>query len=369
MPNQLRCNSWVKKAFWIILSSSVFSLNLRPDAPEQYTVKQGDTLWSISGRYLKSPWQWPKLWGMNRQDIKNPHLIYPGDVLFLEYGQGGVPRLRKQISSFSKGNDGSTVKLSPTIRESNLDPAISSLSPKALSIAFKRPLVVDLKTISESSRIISGPDERVVFTRGDKVYTTNLPKSSYSSNIWQIYRPNKELKDPDTGKILGFEVRYAGEARFDKDFGSSQRLIITYPVEEIMLGDYITEAPDEKNFNYAPHAPEHPILNGKIISSYNGVTATAQYDTVVINKGMQHGIELGHVLGVFKKSRSASSLVIDNSNHIPSLQELNTQVQLPKEQAGYIMVYRVFDEISYALVLRSTMPLYVGDDIGSPEDE
>ena len=374
MLDQLRRSRWLGVFVCVLLSGATFAVDLRPHAPDRYVVKRGDTLWDISGRYLEHPWFWPQLWGMNRQDIKNPHLIYPGDVLVLDR-TGAEPRLQRLTDGKHDGvgiasDDGADViRLSPAIREEGLEPAIASISPKVLSKVFKRPLVVDAKAMEDAPRIIAGPDDRVIFTQGDRIYTTKLPAGS--SNTWHVYRPNKEIRDPDTREFLGFEIRYAGDVRFEQDFGHVQRLEVIRPVEEIMLGDYLLPMVDGMDFNYVPHLPAEPI-EGKIVASYSGVTATAQNDTVVINRGTNHGVDPGQIFGVYKKARAASLAGIGPRQHgVKRFKRPwgkdKKALLLPREQAGHVMIYRVFDRLAYGVVLRSKGPLYVGDEVYLPE--
>ncbi|OWY40828.1 peptidoglycan-binding protein [Xenophilus sp. AP218F] len=323
-------------------------LTLRPDAPTRYTVSKGDTLWGIAGHYLKSPWQWPRLWNMNKADIRNPHLIYPGDVLTLGY-VNGQPRL-----SLASGAS-REVKLSPQARIEDLDQAISSIPADAIEPFLKRPLVVDAAQFALAPRIVAGPDERITISQGDSVYATGVAETG----SWQAYRLGKPLLDPDTKAALGVEASYGGDLTVDKLRPDIQTLRVRAVAEEILVGDRLVRAPKEQFVSYAPHPPETE-LRGKIISSYNGISGAAQYSTVALNLGERDGVEVGHVFGIYKKGGSIK---------IADAAGKTRDTALPLEQAGRLFVYRVFDKVSYGLILDSKGAIYVGDLIAPPETE
>ncbi|WP_374421980.1 LysM peptidoglycan-binding domain-containing protein [Chromobacterium sp.] len=341
--------SIISLALAIGLAAPAFSagLKLKPDAPGTYTVVRGDTLWSISGRYLSSPWKWPQLWRMNQSDIKNPHWIYPGDVLALDYVDG-QPRL-----SLARGAQ-REVKLSPQARIETQDLAVASIPASAIEPFLKRPLVVDMAQFMQAPKLIAGPEERISVTTGDRVYATGITEAG----TWQAYRLGKPLLDPDSKQVLGIEATYSGDLVADKAQGEVQTLKVRNTSEEIMVGDRLMRAPRQNFNNYAPH-PASAQMSGKVVSIYNGVDGAAQYSTIVLNLGSAQGVENGHVFGLFKKGRPLE---------IKDEQGKRT-VALPAERAGNAFVYRVFDKVSYALVLDSTGPIYVGDGVASPEQE
>ena len=341
--------SIISLALAIGLAAPAFSagLKLKPDAPNRYTVVRGDTLWSISGRYLSSPWKWPQLWRMNQGDIKNPHWIYPGDVLALDFVDG-QPRL-----SLARGAQ-REVKLSPQARIEAQDLAVASIPASAIEPFLKRPLVVDMTQFLQSPKLIAGPEEHISVTTGDRVYATGITETG----TWQAYRLGKPLLDPDSKQVLGIEATYSGDLVADKLQGEVQTLKVRSSSEEIMVGDHLMRAPRQSFNNYAPH-PAGAQMAGKVVSVYNGVDGAAQYSTIVLNLGSSQGVENGHVFGLFKKGRPLE---------IKDEQGKRT-VTLPAERAGNAFVYRVFDKVSYALVLDSSGPIYVGDGVASPEQE
>ncbi|BBF87881.1 hypothetical protein DLM_4309 [Aquitalea magnusonii] len=324
------------------------TLTIKPDAPARYTVVKGDTLWGISGRYLKSPWKWPRLWQMNKSEIKNPHWIYPGDVLVLTY-VNGQPRL-----TLEKSGQGD-VRLSPQVRMSDIDKAIASIPARAIEPFLYRPLVVNEEEFATSPRLVAGPEERLAFGTGDRVFANGVS----TAGNWQIYRASKPLIDPDTKENLGFEVLYGGDAQLDKMGDEIQTMRITRVASEILVGDRLIKAPKDQFVSYVPHSPDGNI-QGQIISVYDGVDGAAQYSNVVINRGKREQVEPGDVFSLFKHGKPITVITADGQKK---------QVLLPGQTVGKIFVYRVFDKVSYALVLDSTDAVSVGDVVAPPEGE
>ncbi|HJV07456.1 MAG TPA: LysM peptidoglycan-binding domain-containing protein [Chromobacteriaceae bacterium] len=342
--------SIISLALALGLASPAFSdtLTLRQDAPHRYVVVKGDTLWGISGRFLKSPWKWPRLWNMNRSQVKNPHWIYPGDVLVLHY-VNGQPRLSLER------NLSRTVKLSPGVRSEALDDAVPSIPAAAIEPFLTRPLVVELSDFNKAPSLVAGPDDRVAVGPGDRAYAVGLNEGG----TWQAYRPNRPLVDPDTKEVLGFEVIYGGDLQVDKMGDDIQSLHVSRIAEEIQIGDRLIKAPKALFVSYVPHEPESEI-KGKIISIYNGVNSAAEYSNVVINRGQRDGVEVGHVFGIFRKGNLIEFKTADGRTR---------KAALPMENSGKLFVYRVFDRVSYALVLNSSLPVSIGDTIAPPEAE
>lgn len=318
---------------------------LRSDTPDHHVVVPGDTLWGLASRFLKDPWRWPEVWGFNREQVKNPHKIYPGDIVVLEKSLRGA-RLRLAEDS---GNI-KTIKLSPKIRiEQSATAAIPSIPAATIEPFLSQPLVVEKDGLDNAPYILGSSDGRVALSTGNTVYVSGLPEDK--GTAWQIFRPGKILKNPDQeGQILGYEAIYLGNAKADV-FSDVSTITITLAKEEILKGDRLVPSPDIIFNNYAPHAPDFST-NGRIISVYGGVTEIGKGAIVTLNKGKTDGLEMGHVLAVYRKSQ-AKSLKGD-------------MVQLPDERTGLVFVFRVFDKISYALVVQSTHAIRVLDAVKTP---
>lgn len=318
---------------------------LRSDTPDRHVVVPGDTLWGIASRFLKDPWRWPEIWGLNREQVKNPHRIYPGDIIVLEKTPYGS-RLRLAEDNA----DIRTVKLSPKIRtEQPGTAAIPSIPASAIEPFLSQPLVIEKNGLANAPYILGSSDGRVVLSTGNTVYVSGLPEDK--GTAWQIFRPGKALKDPDhNDQILGYEAIYLGNVKANV-FADVSTVIITRASEEILKGDRLVPSPDIIFNNYAPHAPEFSI-NGRIISVYGGVTEIGRGAIVTLNKGERDGLEMGHVLAVYRKSQ-AKSLT-------------GKMVQLPDERTGLVFIFRVFDKISYALVVQSTQSIKILDAVKTP---
>ena len=330
--------------FGLPANAAADSAKLRDDAPERYVVVPGDTLWGIASRFLKDPWLWPQIWGMNRDEVKNPHKIYPGNVIALVKTPDGN-RLRVV-------GEARTIKLSPKVRAENAaDTAIPAIPPGDIGPFLIHPLVIEENGLADAPVILGNSDGRVILSKDDIVYTSSLPKEK--GVAWQMFRPGKVLKDPDDGQILGYEAVYLGDARAEK-FGAVSTVSILRSTEEIVRGDRLVPAPATTFINYVPHAPSQAV-KGRIISVNGGVTEVAAGSVVAFNKGKRDGLEIGHVLAVYRKSEA----VLPDKGR----REL---VALPDERIGLVFVFRVFDKVSYALITQSSQPVLVLDAVQTP---
>lgn len=325
------------------------TLKLRPDAPARYVVKKGDTLWDISGRYLYKPWYWPKLWNLNRAQIRDPHWIYPGDVLVLDRRTGTL-RLERG------GKPVAVEKLSPRVRVMD-DGAVGSVNPKVIQSFLARPAVVDEDEFLASPRIVAGADNRSLMGAGDTAYAEKLDGSR--GQRWQVYHPVRPLVDPDTGEKLGYEVAYAADSRVERPSQDKEAavLTITRSASEVSLGDRLRNGEAAGFVNYAPHAPDKSI-NGKVIGTYAGVESAGQFYSVVVNRGERDGLEPGHVLAVKKASYPTKP---DGT--------FSRSITIPAEPIGHLFVYKVAPKVAYGLLLNLAKPVSVGDEVSSPADE
>lgn len=326
-------------------------LSVRPDAPQRYTVVPGDTLWGISGRYLKKPWDWPRLWQMNRSEVKNPHRIYPGDVLVLEW-VNGQPRLRREGSATRNR----VVKLSPQIRVEQ-DNSIYSIPNSKIEPFLRRSRIVEKAEFDKSPTVLAGPTGRLVLSTNDRVYATGITEPG----TYQAYRAERMLYDPDTREPLGYEVLYGGDLKVDKLEEPVQSLRVISSQEEIVKGDHLLRMPDDLFINYAPH-PAAPGMEGKIISGYEGVEEVGQFASITINRGSRDGVEVGHVFTVKQAARTIDSGKTDNKGY-------PVYVSLPQETIGTLFIYRVYDRIAYGIVMDSTDSINMGDNVIAPADD
>jgi LysM repeat protein len=329
---------------------------LAPNAPDSYTVKRGDTLWDISKLFLRSPWRWPELWGMNLQEIRNPHLIYPGQVLNL-VKSGGRARL-------VVGGGGGTVKLSPRVRaeDAGLGP-IASIPLHLIEPFLNDAVVLDSDTLARAPRIVAGREGRVLLSRGDTAYVRGeLP----ATRDWRVFREARPLLDPVSGETLGYEAAFVGNAEYVRpgttqtdSKGATEIVPATFVLsslrQEASIGDRIVQAPIRDNRNYVPHAPSTPI-EGHVVSIYGDGLSAGQHQIVALNRGERDGMERGHVLAVLR-----------TGERLPDKADpLKTTLKLPDEAHGQLFVFRVFDRVSYALILNAETAVRRGDRFTPP---
>lgn len=358
--------------------------DLQVDAPTEYTVVKGDTLWGISGKFLKEPWKWPQIWQMNREQIKNPHLIYPGDIVRLNAAMlaGGVAQLELV--------QGNVVKLSPKTRVEVLVSAIPTIPGSTIGPFLSQPLVAEAGAFDTAPRIIATDEERMIVGSGNMVYVDSIrPEEGVN---WQVYRKGDAIIDPDTGENLGTSSLYLGDAKVRR-FGSPATIEITNARAEINKDDVLAPSREVSFPSYVPRAPGKPI-NGRILGVRDGVVEISQYSIVGINKGSRDGIEVGFVLasvhpGQFANRKGdfrgvgtlgfdfdTSGMDIRRNPVVPEVSPPNARsaggiledrdIKLPDERNGLLFVFRVFEKVSFALVMSSSRPLYVGDLVQTP---
>ncbi len=330
-----------------LFSASLFAdtLKINPNHPDRYTVVKGDTLWDISGKFLQNPWQWPRLWE-NNQHIKNPHLIYPGDILSLTYVDG-KPTLSLTRSAY--------VKLSPAIRTSSQDEAIKMIPSEAISQFLTSPRVINENDLDDAPYVIDFADEHLIGGAGDRVYVRTIEEPK--SINYTIFRKGDAFISPDNDEILGYEAQYIADAGIQRA-GDPATLFINKSDSEIRIGDRLMSS--ESNplaINYFPHVPKTQ-LEGNIISVLNGVSQIGRFNVVVIDKGITDGIETGHLFDVYRKGKTIN----DRFYH----DDISTTVKLPDEIAGMLMVFRPFERVSYAVIMEANSPIHILDKIRTP---
>jgi hypothetical protein len=318
---------------------------LKDGHPDRYVVVKGDTLWDISERFLNSPWLWPEVWYVNPQ-IRNPHLIYPGDVITLTYVDG-KPQLRVERGT-------GTYKLSPTARAERLDRAIPTIPIDAIRQFLTQPLVAEEDTLRTAAYVVSSADEHLIVGAGDRVYVRGI--SADQGDRYNIFRPGDAYKDPQTGEILGYEALYLGDASAET-FADPSTLALIRTTREINIGDRVMPMTQEDVFAYfTPHSADTEI-DGTIISVVDGVSQIGQYQVVVLNRGLRENVDVGTVFQIMQ----AGEVIADQVSTAR-----NATVRLPDEKAGTLMVFRTFDKVSFGLVLQASSALHVGDRVRTP---
>jgi hypothetical protein len=332
-----------------IMAQQPSAIKLQDNAPDRYVVVQGDTLWSIAAKFLKDPWRWPEMWKLNRDEIKNPHRIYPGDVIVLE---------RSAEPGFKMGD---TVMLSPRVRsEDTSKQAIPSIPPGVIEPFLTRPLVIEPDGLIKAPRIIAGQADRVYLGSGDVAYVSGIGDAKIDSQ-WQIYRQGKPLIDPESQKTLGYEAIFLGDSKLTRT-GDPATIQIFGAQREIGKGDRLIAAGPLTLVNYAPHAPAASV-QGRVIATRDGLGETGPQNVVTLNQGKSNGLEPGHVLALLRLGRN-------NRETTPSRKWFGADkvetTKLPDERYGLVFVFRVFDRVSYALVMSASRPVLIGDVVTTP---
>lgn len=335
--------------------------DLSPSAPESHTVQRGDTLWDISKLFLKSPWRWPQLWGMNMQQIRNPHLIFPGQVLVLVKADG---RATLKLATETSSTPSNTVKLSPRVRSELLaNGAIASLPLHIIGPFLNEAVVFDTDELARAPRIVATQEGRVIVSRGETAYVRGDLGGARS---FRLFREPKPMIDPETRQVLGYEATYVGTAEFLRDGGTApgpdgkpmvvpSTFVVNNTRLEAGVGDRLSPVPPNDLTAFAPHAPSGPV-NGRVLSVYGEAVLAGQNQIVALNRGVKDGLERGHVLALWR----AGARAVDRTDG------QRTPLRLPDERHGLLFVFRVFDRVSYALILSVQDPVGVGDRFTQP---
>ena len=320
-------------------------IDLADQAPDRYIVLPGDTLWGIAGKFLKQPWRWPEIWRLNKEQIRRPHRIMPGDVIVLSRkAEDGEPQLKLA----------KLVKLSPQQYVEANRREIPSIPASIIEPFLSQPLIIDVNGLDHAARIVGTQEGRVFLAKGDLAYVSG---ATDESELWQVYRPGKPLPDPDSENktTLGYEAFYLGTAR-RTEAGETAMFEMVDVKQEIGRGDRLLPATTPAMLNYSPHKPSVPI-NAKVISVYGGVNEAGRHSIIAINRGIDDGVEVGHVVALFRAARNVRTRNENNDKEL---------VTLPEERAGLAFIFRTFERISYALVMETTRPVTILDAVRNP---
>ena len=331
---------------------------LAPNAPDSHTVKRGDTLWDISKIFLRTPWRWPELWGMNLDQIRNPHLIYPGQVLYLDKSNGMARlRLAQQVS-----ND--TTKLVPRVRSEPFDnSAIASVPMHLIAPFLNEAVVFNTDELASAPRVVASQEGRVMMGRGDTAYVRG---ELGGLRDWRVFRQTQPMRDPVTKELLGYEARFVGSAQYEQEGenrvtqeGKPEIVPATFRItdvrEEVGVGDRLAPVPSRDFSSFAPHAPAQPV-DGRIVSVYGDALIAGQNQIVALNRGSSDGMDRGTVLALWRDGAAA----VDRTEGRP------VPIKLPDERHGLLFVFSVFDRVSYALILQVKEPVKAGDRFSQP---
>ena len=323
------------------------------NAPDKHLVVQGDTLWGISGKFLQNPWCWPQVWGMNREEIRNPHWIYPGQIVYFDRAAG---RLRLGTPTGSGSGAAADVRLSPQVRMEGLGQnAVPAIPANMIEPFLSQPLIIEEDELQGTPRIMAVQEGRVNVGKDDRTCERGDLKGGTS---FQVFRPGSALKDPVTRAVIGYEATYLGTIKLQRAARTEDEahtFTVVNIKEEMSIGDRLLPVPPTPILNYVPHPPQQQI-EARVVSVYGGVTNAGQNQVVTVNRGKNDGLDLGTVLELYH----AGQIVPDRTDG-------KRPVKLPDEQYGTLFVFRVFNNISYGLIMQVTEPVNVGDVAQSPE--
>lgn len=337
-------------------------VQLNPDHPDTYTVQPGDTLWGISEKFLKNPWDWPEVWHINEK-VGNPHLIYPGDVLHLVWNDGKPTLVVADAGTAGIGSknsvvevvDANTVKLRPRIREMPVAASIPAIPLKNIESFLNESRVVTLDELNKAPYIVAGPERHIVMGRGDTVYARSRERQwTHAYPEYGIYRAGGPYIDPVTGEVLGYEAKEIGSTRVLATDASIATLKVLTSEEDIRVDDKLlyTDQRKVQSIFYPRQPPEG--VKGEIIHIFGSIGFAARNDVVVINKGLREKVDVGHVFAIMQKGEKVRDRVVGDT------------VTLPTTRAGLLIVFRAFDKVSYGLITRSTRQIGKGDIIEAP---
>jgi hypothetical protein len=351
-------SSYAQQAERVALSGAVGQAGqspvLNPRHPETYVVQAGDTLWDIAEMFLRDPWYWPEIWQINPQ-VENPHLIFPGDILSLAYLDDGSPVIQLTRGAGGPVEGGPTERLSPRIRATSLEQAIPTIPFDTLRSFLSRPAVLDPNEVDELPYLFAHT-EGLLGSAGRNVYVrgTDAP----AGTVFNIVHTGDALIDPDDESVLGYQGIYVGQGRVSSS-GDPAVVYLTETAREASIGDLLITEEGINPVNFFPSAPGSQV-DGRIISVLDGVSVIGQFQVVVLNRGARDGLQPGHVLSVYQTGQT----IVDTTRDTRFSAE---KVRLPDVLAGTSMVFRVFDRMSYALVMEATREIRVLDTVKNPE--
>jgi LysM repeat protein len=328
-----------------------------PTAPMHYTVKKGDTLWGIASMYLKDPWLWPEVWIINPQ-VPNPHLIYPGDKLALAYGAGGRMEVRLEEAGLTR--------LDPRLRSDPLQNAIPTIPYSAIAAFLSRPTLMSSDEVRHAPYVLAFRDMHQVAGNDIEIYIKNLQAAENSR--FAVMHIATELRDPDDGKVLGYEGIYTGTALVKRS-GEPAKAVLIDPARETLAGDRLMSSDNDVPVNFTPSVPSSQV-HGHIIDVVGGTDLVGQFYVVAINRGKRHGIEPGTVLAVDQAGEVVRDLYAGGRSITNSMNGFNTtfvpRVKLPDERAGTMLVFKVYDRMSYGLIVGASNTIHIGAPVHNP---
>jgi hypothetical protein len=330
---------------------------INPSAPKSYVVKRGDTLWGIASMFLRDPWLWPEVWYINPQ-VANPHLIYPGDTLALAYGADGRPQIRLE--------QGGAARLDPRLRSDSIDGAIPTIPYTAIAAFLSRPSILTSDQVQHAPYVLAFRDDHEVAGSGNEIYVKNLNATEHAR--YSVVHIGDPLRDPDDGKVVGYQGVYTGTALVSKP-GDVTKAVLIDTARETLRGDKVMPSDNDVPLNFIPSAPRTNI-HGRILAVVDGTDLIGQYQIVAINRGARDGIANGTVLAIDRSGSVVRDVYAHGASFTRANQDLGTsfakKVKLPDERTGTMLVFKTFDRVSYGLILGATDTIQLQDVVHNP---
>ncbi len=352
---------------------------LRANHPDSYTVRRGDTLWAISAKFLAKPWLWPEIWQANPQ-VRNPHLIYPGDVLNL---------------SFINGSGGPSLRLEPSVHAEGQ--AIPAIPLTELQTFLKDMEVVDSNTAKTAPYVVGLEEGRLRSTPGQNIYVRGLQGAP--GQRWAIVRPSHFFRSFDAqgsgkgdlvahelddnvalfktpwdentrndghygkGDDRGVEVSVIGTAETLR-MGDPSTLLLLNSTVDIRAGDRIMPLDDAPyDPYYYPHPPQSVATDARVIGFTDAMDAVGPHQVVALSIGKRDGVDNGQTYSIYQPGQTISDDVASSSWH----RDVGKKVTLPAEYVGHVMVFRTFDRVSYGLIMDGLRPIQIGNQLRMPD--
>jgi len=317
----------------LAMSQEVSEADIKPNIPQPYIVKKGDTLWDIANYFFKNPHKWLKIWEKNLY-ISNPDLIYPGNEIWFDVKtkkkSGGLTKVRPQPTVINKPVE----KLEPVIDTSKFLTALA------------RQDFIQPDAVEGVGYILDSEDDRLNFGADDHLYL-KMNQSARDGDLFDVFRTGDPVKDPDTGKVVGVLVHHLGQIEIRSQDGGIYRGVVSRIFEELSRGDRLKPA---KQID-ARITPSHPsgTTVGKVLYIRNDIAEAGQNQVIGINLGAGGGLKAGTALSIHRAGRMVKDKVGGK------------KIRLPEEKIGEILVLVAQTNASLALVVESTAPINIGD--------
>jgi hypothetical protein len=320
------------------------AVELQPQHPYRYRVVEGDTLWSIAGRFLRRPWEWPLIWHENRR-ITNPDAIYPGDVILLEE-VGGQPYLRLET-----GSD----PLEPRVRVTPLENPIPVIPTEVIRPFLSHPRVVSVDALERLPYVVDLAEEHVMGCPGNQALVRAIPTTKPVDYV--IFRAGDRYQDAETGESLGQEALFVAEAVLEQP-GDPATVRLTRAEKEVRSGDHVMPARSEEIGYGYPLQPAKPGMKGHIIGVMDGVSQIGQFSIVALDRGRVNGVVAGQVFEIWQQGSTIRDSVRPGFGH---------SLSAPEQRAGLLMVFLPYERVSFALVMKAEQFIHVQDIIRAPQ--